>query len=528
MFIGWSAVYDCLAIMGWDDVILYLIIMAVTTGIAYALRPKPPKTEAAGINELNLPTCEQGTPYAVIYGTPPRFKGQMILWYGSYYARKTNSGSYEYHMTFLFGLSHANLDGIIQLWAEDYCVWPYITGFVPTAPTIYAADGETFLNYSAASRIWGGPRRGGGVGGGGTVMYGESTQEVNALVQAQLGTPCPAFRGITTFWIPGYWGVSPQFPILSFVAKRVNKLHEGGAQWYIAKAPINTYDLNAVHIIREAMTSSVCGNGMSTALINEASFEAAADVCFAEGIGLSYRYIPGQDTLADFIHQIEQIANMAVYFDHSAGQYKIQMIRQDYDPNTLDTYTEDDFDILEFHRPVYNEVPSQTIVWYMDRLSAKKAPASDDDAALADIQGGRPIVQEFTFLQICGPVLALSVASRFQKYASSMSAALNLSAKRTMYNLHRGSVFKITHPKLLAGGVASMTVRVVSINRGTLENGQMTISVAEDVFGDAPSTNASNPASGWTEPVMTEVDMDESITVTFDSMQVNAINESVS
>jgi len=62
----------------------FLIKLAIMVALAYVLRPKPvtPKPpRAAGIEEFEIPTAEEGRPIQVLFGKR-REKGPNVVWYG--------------------------------------------------------------------------------------------------------------------------------------------------------------------------------------------------------------------------------------------------------------------------------------------------------------------------------------------------------------------------------------------------------------------------------------------------------------
>jgi hypothetical protein len=62
----------------------FLIKLAIMVALSYALRPKP-KTptppKAAGIEEFDIPTAEEGRPIQVLFGKR-RIAGPNVVWYG--------------------------------------------------------------------------------------------------------------------------------------------------------------------------------------------------------------------------------------------------------------------------------------------------------------------------------------------------------------------------------------------------------------------------------------------------------------
>lgn len=68
--------------MVWNFVIQIVISLALTA-ISYALAPKP-KVEtpkAAGLDDFDLPTAEEGRPIPVVFGTV-LLRGPNVVWAG--------------------------------------------------------------------------------------------------------------------------------------------------------------------------------------------------------------------------------------------------------------------------------------------------------------------------------------------------------------------------------------------------------------------------------------------------------------
>jgi hypothetical protein len=63
--------------MAWPLIAVFIAALV----IAYAIAPKPQSTPPPGINEINLPTTDEGREIPVIFGTVD-MKGPNIVWYG--------------------------------------------------------------------------------------------------------------------------------------------------------------------------------------------------------------------------------------------------------------------------------------------------------------------------------------------------------------------------------------------------------------------------------------------------------------
>ncbi len=518
------------ALSFWAQVAIYVVLTLISVGVSLLLAPEPPDLKGDPASSPDLPTIEQGTPFAIIFGRPPRFKSSMILWWGDFSAQefqnKNGFAGFNYKSGVHVGLSHANVDGLQQMWIDDRIIWPDNTD-----NTVYNADGATSFNLNLQN-FFGGNDRGGGwaSGDGTTILYGEAAQTTPLyLRQQQDGDDTPTYRGITSilFGSDTWWGRTPRFALPSYVLKRTDTQHDETAQWYLAKAEIGSNaNLNIIHVIRECLVSPIFGRGVPIADIDDLSFKAAADTIFTEGFGISYAYRPQDEPVKEFISALEGIINGYVHFDHSSGAYQIRLIRNDY--GALVTYTEDDFEIDVFARPSRFLSPSETRVKYTSIESAKGTIAKDDDSSLQEVQGEAPVTQTFNWPMVTDPTMAGKLAAREQASASRTQAALRLKAKRVMYELERGDVFKITHPHLTLGLITDMTVRVVTIDRGTLEEGSILINVIEESFNDIVVSQASGAGTSSTDPDPTTVtpSYNESISFSADAITVATINES--
>jgi hypothetical protein len=99
--------------------------------------------------------------------------------------------------------------------------------------------------------------------------------------------------------------------------------------------------------------------------------------------------------------------------------------------------------------------------------------------------------------------LANTIAARIQQQISAMPKRLTLHALRTMAHLHETSVIEFAYPEL---NIASMIVRVVTIDRGSLTEGDCILDVVEDVFGQAYTSYGTPPAAGTGPPTETITD----------------------
>jgi len=508
------------------------IILAVIMAISAYLTPKPKNTRA-GQQKVQLPTAEEGKPYPVLFGCRMiRGVNAISSWlylYTTYVTYHDETAANLYYGSFHLGVCQT-LDGVKQIWWGGKCAWPK-----QKDPDTYEDDGETTAIIQAKS-LWGSWAYGGPGGVDATVdiLYGEDNQTLNSYLEDKLGTSQPYYRGFVSMVFRGptttmddnnnsdgaYIGTSPQLRPIAILGKRTDQMCDHSAMWYPAKAAIGTYnDMNPIHMIYEWLTSSVIGRGCDTDLIGD-SFETVADALYTEGFGLSCVWDYAPDDIDSMINKIEEIVDGKLYFDYSTGKYEFGLNRPDYVEGDLTTYDESDFWIESASYLSPGNMPSKVIVSWEHRQYDDKRVAYDDDIALLARQNGIVNVQEFDYTGfVCDGDLANDIASRMQYMYSSMPKRYVLRCLRTMADLNETDVIKISYPAL---NITSMILRIVSIDRGSLTDGECIIECLEDVFGyeytvyGTPPEPANAPADLESNITGDELIVTESVTIVID------------
>ena len=135
----------------------------------------------------------------------------------------------------------------------------------------------------------------GGIAGSVDVAFGEPTQAPNDYLQAKIGTPQPAYRGVLGLVLRQIY-LAANNPYVKPWAVRVKRCFR---DWYAAKAEI-AGAANPAHILYECLTNAAWGMGYPIASIDGASFQAAADTLAAEGFGLNLLWLQ-QSKIEQFV-----------------------------------------------------------------------------------------------------------------------------------------------------------------------------------------------------------------------------------
>lgn len=472
--------------MGWE----YFIVWIVTTIASIALAPKPPKPKPAALTDFDLPVAEEGRPIPVIFGTVD-ITGANVLWYGNLRAKPIKKSSlfgsqtvgYKYFLGVHFGLCHGPVNAVTRIAAGEKQAW---TGNVTSNSTITIDQPSLF----------GGEKREGGIQGSVDIELGGDSQTENAYLDAQITGTVSANRGILGAVLRGtssggaYVGTTPYVKGFAFRAKRTTAGWYTGSAWYSGKAEITGGHMNPAHIIYEAMTNPEWGMGLSSSLMNTASWQAAADTLYTEGFGLSLIWNQ-QTTVEDFATQILNHIAGAVVFRLDTGQYELRLIRGDYDAPTLPVYDESNvLSVEKYEIRGWGETVNELTVIYTDPTTKKATSITAQDMANIAIQGR--IAESVNMPGIQSATIAAKVAQRELASRSTPMAVVQLKVNRKAWNANQGDLFKFSWPKY---EFSNVVFRALKVQKGSLEDGSITVDALQDIYAFGSGSYLSNPSA---------------------------------
>jgi hypothetical protein len=230
-----------------------------------------------------------------------------------------------------------------------------------------------------------------------------------------------------------------------------------------------------------------------------ATWTAVADTLYTELFGLSFFYVPEPGSLQDFVDLVLEHIDGYTWKDRTTGLLEIGLARE-VDPGDLAEYDESDFEIIDWQTPEWHDIPGRVVLKYGNRDWPENGKTvAYDDIAVQAKQGGRINERIVERPGIFSDVLAAKVVNRLGRQLCRLASVATLRAKRTMSDLHRGTVFKFSYddPDL---GITQMVVRVSKLSLGKLGDDAMTIDVVQDVWSDAYTIYGDPDAPIWNPP----------------------------
>jgi len=345
--------------------------------------------------------------------------------------------------------------------------------------------------------LFGGESREGGLRGTLKVKMGKPTQ-TSADFKGS-GTK-PAYRGILSLLWNGYYSaLNPYMKPWAFKVKRILKGWHNDSCWYPEKAVITISGvdhMNPAHIIYQCLTDPEWGMGYPTSSIDDVAFTEAADQLYTEAFGLSLMWNQ-QGKVQNFINEVLDHIHGVVRNDPATGKFVLKLVRNDYVAGDLEEFDESSImEVEEYARISWGETINEVTVKYIDQVNGKMSAVTVHELANVQSQGA-VISKTNQYSGIGNYDLAIKVAMRDLKMASSPLAKFKLKINRMAWRLLPGDVFKISFPKL---GVESVVLRVMDCSIGTLDSNVVTVSAMEDVFALPSAVYVGQEPIGWEDP----------------------------
>lgn len=353
-----------------------------------------------------------------------------------------------------------------------------------------------------APGLFGGESGEGGIVGSLDVMMGGQTQAANAYLTAN-GVPATGFRGLLSLVWRGI--VAQNNPYPKPWAFRVRKADAGWGSdgaWYTAKSKISlsggqVVAMNPAHIVLKCATHPTWGMGYPRSAFDLVQFAAAADALYAEGFGMCL-YWARQDSVQNFLQLVLDHIGAVLTENRSTGLIQLKLIRGDYDPATVPEFS-DGTGLLDIvaddvtdSATCVNEVQ---VTWHDPITDTDRSVTAQNIAAMQ--AAGRIISEARQYPGLPTAELAQRVALRDVTIASGGLRRYTLKLDRRGAGIAPGDVIAIIAQDRQ---IARMVLRVVTATYGGPNDGTVTLTATQDVYGLPASSYTQTQTGQWTAP----------------------------
>lgn len=249
--------------------------------------------------------------------------------------------------------------------------------------------------------------------------------------------------------------------------------------------------MNPVHILYQVLTDPDWGMGYPAELIDDANFRTAANTLYAEGFGLSMKWV-NQASIKAFTQTIADHVSMNYGQSRTTGKFEIQLLRQDYNVDDLPVFTKKDCRVVTYQRPAMTDTVNEIIVEYVDIDTGKEASTAPLQNLANIMAQGRIVSQKLSFPGL--PTNALATRAGMRELQSRSTPVWKMKLE-----MHRGKATKLKSgaPFVLDMLDTPLGVRVilraVELNHGTTVDSLITADCVEDVFGMPSSAYVGEP-----------------------------------
>jgi len=302
---------------------------------------------------------------------------------------------------------------------------------------------------------------------------------VTPATTATVGTPAtPA-----TVTTPGVAEVpsTTATPVVTTTTDGVDTVKTSGSVT-ITSTPIKTItsisreEANPAYIILECLTNSVWGMGYTDSYIDREGFKKAAETLHTENFGISAVW-ENTSTVEEFLGLILQTINAVLYIEPVTGKFTLKLLRRE-DEGQLPLNTTNVIEARNFTRSGVSELVNQLTVQWIDSVLGTPKSMTVHNPAAREIQGNTVAVTR-VYQMVTSNALAATLANRDLALMSQSLASVELVVNRSASALRIGDVVDWTWEDF---GIINMSLRVVSIGFGLLEDGRITLKCVENIF----------------------------------------------
>ncbi|QGF21051.1 virion structural protein [Pectobacterium phage MA12] len=407
---------------------------------------------------------------------------------------------YKYFITMHVAICHGEIDAIRGLWWSDKKAWE---GTISKP-----SDGTSATFWETNTGLFGGESSEGGVDGLVEVGFGGRNQQMigilpngtyDAAVMPTLGGRVgsywrPAwpemacqYRGIAVLFLHGnYIGNNAYMKEVSVDVERFWR------DWFPETAQIGGH-ANPAHIIYESVIDRNWGLGYDVGSLDDATFRAAAQTLFNEGLGLSFVWDSEQDLQA-FIDDVKSCIDASFYPNRRSGKWQLKLNRPGDTPKL--TITPDNATLTTFTRKSLGETFNEISVKYTNPETEDYVSVTVQDLANIESQG-RVVSTTKEYIGVREEGLAVRLGQRDLQVSSATLATAEAICNREAYDIYPGDVVLLTWPE---DGIVNLRMRAVEVTVKAGGDDKISMKLVEDVFGQANGSFNGISPPGWVDP----------------------------
>lgn len=464
------------------------LVVAVALSVASILMmPKPKTAKPAAATQADAPTSEAGRPWPVVFGTILITETNVlrVLENGVYEFDRKISKKEKQHIVEYSASIHLGgcleADALVGISIDDKEAW---SGNLETMQSVYLDLPEFF----------GGDDKEGGIRGDFYNLIGRPDQVMPGVLSERWGETSddtPAYRKRSSVFFAGQstgqgflWRKNS--PVL---AQKVGLRYRRSSKGPMADATrMIGVDSNPAHMIFECMTNMEWGMRDPVSSFNLTTWNTVAQQLYDEAFGLSMAWVR-QSTVEDFVNELQDHIQALVFLDPTTGLWEIDLMRGDYDVETLDRLNPDNADLSGFNRALWGEQVNEVVVSYTNPITEK--PESTTGHMLGSIFNQGLVSTSRDYHGIRNADLAKRVADRDVRASAASLATMQAGLDRRSWTVRPGKLFVVDWPEKNIYGVVC---RAMDVDYGDNLDSTIRVKLMQDVFSlEKPTPSGAQP-----------------------------------
>ena len=488
-------------------------------------RERLPSQTASGIGDFNIPTATEGRVVPVMPGGTVRVEAPNCIWYGLFEAvsrtvttglvfKKEEEIGFTYRLALQYALFKGEAEGITGIWIGDDQVFNHIDDAAGVPQEFVDVDRDD---------LFGGKDGGGGFVGRIRLHNGSDTQAVSTFLDTVVGLdPLPAYRGtcyvmITNMLETAFNGfLREDIPAETIGANigesnnlryirvevqqfgavagsgRGDRLGLGNDHHFIGP------DANPVSVAYELYLNDKWGRAFPPSDVDAASFTAAAEVCYTEGIGYT-QFIDELTTTGQIQDTLEQHIDGYIGPNPITGLIEVSLSRPDYVLADEFQVTDDNIVKVEkYAKGDWSQTFNRVRIRYTDRDKQWNESHAIELAPGNRIIQGKTKTKELRYQGVHTASVARIIAARAKRTLSLPQSAGTLVLDRTAWEMRPGSVLSLTSSQAEETEVA---MRVTKAGLGDGIANTIQLEIVADLSGNETPTAAEPPPTDFVPPI---------------------------
>jgi hypothetical protein len=495
-------------------------------------RERLPSQTAAGVGDFKIPTATEGRAVPVVVGGTMRVDAPNCIWYGQFLAeektvttgivfKKEEGVGFRYRLALQYALGKFRCAGMTGIWIGDEKVWDHVAdaGGVPQ-------EVVDFTNYD----IFGGNDSGGGFSGRFRLFNGADDQPVSAYLRDIIGLdPLPAYRGTsyvmitntteTSFegWklvsstpetLGAYIGDTNQLRYIRIEVQTFDTVANGGLGDRLQLGNDHHFigpDANPMAVAYELYLNDRWGRAFPVSDVDLASFQAAAETCYTEGIGFSLM-IDEQTSTSEIQDTIEQHADAYIGPNPVTGKIEVTLSRPDYTLAAEFQATDDNIiNVEKWNKGDWSQTYNRVRIRYADRAKEWNETHAVQMSPGNRIIQGRTVTKEMRYQGCHTASVAAILAARANRTLSLPQSSGTIILDRTAWQIRPGSIMGLTSSQ---ADETDLAVRVTKIELGDGIGNSLKCEVVADISGNELANVATPPPTDFVPPIQAVIPFD--------------------